>query len=813
MELAEGEDLSEKIESGGVTVDQAENIARQLARGLEVAHEQGIVHRDLKPANIKVSPDGSVKILDFGLARAFAAEPATDVLGAASDMPTMTQALTGAGAVMGTTAYMSPEQARGYEVDRRSDIWAFGVILYEMLTGTRLFEGQTASDVMAAVLRQEPDWEAMTRELPPHLVQICSRCLVKDPRQRLRDIGEARIALGASGTTFIGRAPDASSIAPVAPRTSNRRAWLIAAALGIALAASALLGFTGLIGPEPEQPDMVRATITVPDHVGLHLIPTSPGPVKVSPDGSTLAYTGQDSTGQALLFIRRLDKAEAYAIAGTNDAAYPFWSPDSRSVAFFSGGEMRRVDVAGGPVISVCKGENPKGGSWNLDDQIIFAPAHNSPIHIVSANGGTPTPVTSLQNGQLDRSHRFPIWLPDGRHFLYLAVERTSGTTVDENSELRMHSLDDDSEQSLMVCQTNVAIADEHIIYAFDDILMARPFSTDKLEFTGPAVPLTSGVMNIQGAHLGVFSAVSSGTLAYAPSGHVFNQAALQWLDVDGQTRDLDPGAKITIGFDVSPSGEHVAMSVIDDATGTADLWLLEIARDLRTRLTFATEVESNPVWSADGLWITYANDGDGRSQVYRKLVSGIGEPEQLTNYSGEITPSDWSADGRYIACSITDTTGNNGIAVLDLESREIVMFRNSEFTEAQPVYSPDDRWLAYVSNETGDPEIFVESMVAGGGRWRVSTSGGVNPLWSPSGDRIHYVTLAGRVLSTVVNETGGGLRFGETIQLGEGVGVSPSRNIAVNNATGELLVTRSMSQDRSNMMNLVTHWQQLIDR
>jgi Tol biopolymer transport system component len=354
---------------------------------------------------------------------------------------------------------------------------------------------------------------------------------------------------------------------------------------------------------------------------------------------------------------------------------------------------------------------------------------------------------------------------------------------------------------------------DGQLLFVHGDILMARPFSLEALEFTGPAVPLINEIMRIQGAHLGVYSASASGTLVYASSGRIFNQAALQWLDLDGERQDLDVDAQLTLGFDVSPDGRHVAMSVIDANIGTADLWLYEVDRNLRTRFTFATEVEAAPIWSPDGLWIAYANDGDRRSQVYRQLVSGLGAPERITHYAGDVTPSSWSEDGRYIACSAVDSTGDVGILLLDLVDGTSTQFRDTEFTEGQPVFSPNGRWLAYTSDETGTPQIFVESVSTGGGRWRVSTDEGHSPLWSPTGDRIHYLTLNGRVLSTVVNETGDALRFGETRQIDEGVAADFYRNFSVNRSTGQLLVARPAPQDENNLMKLVTRWQRLLER
>jgi len=813
MELAEGEDLSERMAAGGLAVDEVEKIARQLSKGLEVAHEQGIVHRDLKPANIKVTQDGQVKILDFGLARAFSADPVSGIREPASDMPTITQALTGSGAVLGTTAYMSPEQARGYEVDRRSDIWAFGVVLYEMLTGHRLFEGQTNSDVMAAVLRHDPDWDALAKDLPAHLVGICSRCLVKDPRQRLRDIGEVRIVLAGGANTFIGQASDIAAAAPTAASPSSRRPWVAVALLAVALVAVAAAGRLGVLSPAPEPAVLVRSSIVLPDKTGLSLTPTAPGPVAVSPDGRLMAFAGQDSTGQVQIYLRYLNDTEARPLSGTQGAAYPFWSPDSRSLAFFAGGELRRADVTGGPVVTICKADNAKGGSWNTADEILFPPSHNVPILRISANGGATTPATVFNPQKEDRSHRFPVWLPDGENFIYLAVIRSAGSGTSDNSELRLKNSVSGEERVLMPVQTNVAYVSGNLLFVHDDILMARPFDLDTLDFSGPAMPLTNKVMRIQGAHLGVFSAVEAGVLSYTPAGQVYNRAALQWLAADGQYSDLDQEANRTLGLDVSPTGEHVVMAVIDATLGTSDLWLYEVARNLRTRLTFATETEMNPIWSADGKWIAFSSDADGLAQVFRHQASGVGAPERISNFRGDILPTDWSQDGNLIVCTATDTTGDTGVFLLDLTDNSLKPFRNGSFTESQAVLSPDGQWMCYTSNETGEFEVFVESLEAGGGRWRVSTNGGISPMWSPFMDRIHYLTMDGKVMSAAVSADSGALRFGETIELGDGASAGRIRNFAVNRTTGDLLVARPTPESESNQLKLVVNWQQMLKR
>jgi len=816
MELAMGEDLSTRLLAGALPLNEIEKIARQLAKGMEFAHENGIVHRDLKPANVKVAGDGQVKILDFGLARAFAAEPSGESGPGSTFNATITQALTGAGTILGTAAYMSPEQARGYEVDRRSDIWAFGVILYEMLTGTRLFEGETATDTLAAILHKEPDWDVLPEDTPALLTQICQRCLVKDPEHRLRDIGEARVALEGSTTSVLGLSTDSLKNIDMPEYTarSAKLPWMVAAGLVLALVAVGYLGFTGTIGPKPAPTQVVRSTVNLPDGLSLDLNPASPGPVKVSPDGRYLAFTATDSGGAIMLHVRALDDQEPKVIAGTRTAAYPFWSPDSRSLAFFTdGGNLDRVDIAGGPVVTICKADNGKGGSWSENGSILFSPNHVSPIHSVSADGGTPQPVTDLKTDTEVRSHRFPVWLPGGTHFMYIAVSRSGGGVGRVDSILRLASLDGTESRDLMPCQSSAVYAGGQILTVHDNILMARPFSLGDMEFTGPSRPIIDEVLALPAAHLSVMSAVDSGVLAFASGGGDFGNSQLFMMDRDGQSAVSLGDPLMTLGVQLSPDGKSVALSMPDPQVGTFDIWVLEIERNLLTRLTFETENEMGPVWSPDGRHIAFSSDGEGRSGLYVKPVSGAGTSELQFKSKSDCYATDWSPDGTTISYTEVDSTGLVSIGLFSFGSDGGPQkFRENSFNQSQASFSPDGRWLAYQSNETGSTEVFVESIVADGGRWRVSSEGGLFPIWSATGNRLYFKNPGGEILAAEITVSDDGIRFGRTTAIVQGLEVGNYPGYSEDRNNGSLLVLKTALSRGNSTLSLIMGWQGLLD-
>ncbi len=817
MELAAGEDLSTRLLKGPLPENEIEKISRQLAKGLEYAHEQGIVHRDLKPANVKVSGDGSVKILDFGLARAFTADSVAEGESEShSYQPTITQALTGSGTVLGTAAYMSPEQARGYEVDRRGDIWAFGVILYEMLTGDRLFEGETATDTLAAVLHKEPDWDALEGEHPALLLQICRRCLEKDAKQRLRDIGEVRVALEGTGSSVIGLSTASLNPALVAPVTPVKALvpWIVAAALAIFAVGGVLAGYLGLIGPAPKPWPLVQSAVMLPPGLTLNLVPVTPGLAQVSPDGRYLAFAAIDSTGTSRVMVQNLAEGSVRGLNGTESASYIFWSPDSREVAFVTGGDhLLRTPINGGPTVQIALATNGKGGSWNQFDQVVYAPTHMSSIMMVPATGGEPVDVTRIDQDEGFRSHRLPQWLPDGKHFQYIAVSRGSADT-DLDCTVRVVEAATGKSTDLLQTQSNALFADGHLLYPHDGILMARPLDLETIAFTGPAFPLLAGVLTMRPAHLSAFSANASGVLVYSESDSRLGESQLMRYTASGE--EIGPLGEpvMSIGFNFSPDGRFICLGIPDDRAGTLDLWQYDVQRELKTRITFAPESEWFAVYAPDGKWLAVLSDALGHAGLYRISAAAGGNLEPLLvndedNYPGSFTP-----DGTGLYFSSADSTGMMRLNLLDLESGDAIRVHpGAQVSESAPAVSPDGNWLAYLSRETGSGEIFVESVDVGGGRWRVSASGGTHPRWSPGSDVIYYYDGSHSVQATSVKAVDGGLQFGQTRRVVSGVESSFVPTYAIDPVSGDIVTNRASRSRASSAIKLVTGWQNLLNR
>lgn len=814
MELAAGEDLSTRLLRGPLPDNEIEKITSQLARGLEYAHEQGIVHRDLKPANVKVSGEGTVKILDFGLARAFTADSVSEGDAEShSYQPTITQALTGSGTVLGTAAYMSPEQARGYEVDRRSDIWAFGVILYEMMTGVRLFEGETATDTLAAVLHKEPDWETLASEHPPILLHICRRCLEKDQKQRLRDIGEARVALDGSSSSIVGLSAASLNLSePAAPRQSSRWPWLVAAVAVLLLGGSVAAGMMGLLGPQSEPRPLVRSTILLPESTSLSLAPVGPGLPKVSPDGNYVAYAAVDSLGLPELYVRHLGEGWTRRMKNTTGAGYLFWSYDSREVGFFSAaGKIMRVPLNGGPAVPVVKAGNAKGASWNQFGEIIYAPTHMSPIMMVPAAGGEPVAVTHIEQEPDIRSHRLPQWLPDGRHFVYTAVAKNSAGS-DLACRIRVTEAATGQTVDLLRAQTNGEVVSGHLLYPNDGVLMARPLDLDALVFTGPAFPILQDVMSIQAPHVSGFSASAAGVLVYVGGSEAFDVGPLVRYTAAGRKVGPVSDPVRAMGFDVAPDGSRICVGLIDGQSGTLDLWQVELARQLNTRLTFNPESEWFANYAPDGKWLAVMADFSGHGGIYRVPAGGGGELTPLLVNNDDNYPGGFAPDGSQLYYTAADSLGQFFIGHLDLASGESVRLHPTvSYAESAPDISPDGRWLAYTSEETGRPEVFVEGVDRAHGRWRVSNNGGSYPKWSPQGDRIYFVEQGNLLKVVDVTRQESGLVFGAVRPLIDRLQTNFTASYDVDRSTGDLIVLPAVDNGATARINLVTGWQRLL--
>ena len=739
MELVEGADLA-----GPLPVDTLIDYARQIAAGLEAAHEKGIVHRDLKPANIKVTPEGRVKLLDFGLAKA--REESSAASGAASPTmsPTLSLAMTQAGMILGTAAYMSPEQARGKPVDRRADIWAFGVILYELLTGHLLYGGgETITDTIAAVVTRDPDWSALPADTPPRLRRLIERCLRKDPKLRMRDIGEARIALDEPE-------PAPAAATPAAAAGSRARLWIAATAVStVALLALAAVHFR----ETPAAREMVRFTVAAP-HDGSF---GSFNNLAVSPDGRKLLFSATAS-GRTTLWLRTLDSAEARPLPGTENGSFPFWSPDSKFVGFTSEGMLKKIDLAGGPAQTLCRvgPSAPTTGGWTRDGYIYFANGREG-IFRVSQAGGEPVAITrtNLENGE--SFHAYPTPLPDGRHMLMLM---TAGPV--EQNTIFLVSLDGKEKKPVTKSIRSFGYVPPqegqsvgHLLVMRQDTLMAMPVNPATFETAGDPFPLAEHVGNALSQAF--FSVSPNGTLAYH-AGDTVGSRQLTWFDRTGKALSTVGGPGEYGNIALSRDTTRAATTQNDSAR--LDLWIFDLARGVPSRFTFEGTENVDPVWSPDGTKIAFAaHRKDQYYTLYIKDSSGVAPEQQVQRADGQERPTDWSPDGRFLMYTHTGTHGTGLWTVadpLDPSKRKASPFIDEQYNTTQGQFSPgtaeSPRWVAYSSIESRrEIEVFVQSFPAGAGKFQVSTGGGTQPRWRRDGKELFYMAGNGKVMAVDV--------------------------------------------------------------
>ncbi len=760
LELVEGDDLSVLVERGPLPVDEALAIAYQVAVALEAAHEQGVIHRDLKPANIKVTPDGTVKVLDFGLAKALDSDPGDSNL---SHSPTlMGSSPTAQGVILGTAAYMSPEQARGKPVDKRADIFAFGCVLFEMLTGGRAFGGDTISDTLASVLARDPDLDALPDSTPRMLRRLLERCLDKEVSRRLRDIGEARILIDRMKNGETGDPEIVAAAAAPQRRGTPLIAWILVSVFGVVAALSWMLK-PGADVVDPESLRLIRTEISAPPDAPFELSSLHPGPATISPDGRHVTFAARGEDGRDLLWVRSLTDDAARPLSGTDGAGYPFWSPESKTIGFFAQGNLKKVDITGAPPFTICTARVGKGGSWNSDNMIVFAPTFNGPIHRVSAAGGQSDTVTTLNANASENSHRFPSFLPDGHHFLYFV--RTSAQGKNESS-IWVTALDGSVNKRLFTCRSQAELASGHILYVRDGTLMGRPFDTDLLEFTGDPFALATPVKFLAPASRGIFSASDDGKLVFL-KGADDPGARLLWLDRQGnEIGQLGERAN----YDqprISPDEKSVAVEVVDAQTAAVDLWIFEVERGIRSRFTFGPATMSSlPTWSPDGEVIAFRHELNAVVDIYTKAFAGTDTATALLLGDGVDQPTDWSADSRFIAI---ERFGQNAgdIYILPLEEgAKAFPFSATEFNELQAVFSPDVKWLSYVSTESGRAEVYVAPFPGPGRKWQISTNGGFWPQWRGDGREIFYQTQNNRMMSVDIEYVRGSIAIGQEREL-----------------------------------------------
>ncbi len=719
MELIEGESPK-----GPLPLDEALHIARQIADALDYAHEKGVVHRDLKPGNIKIKPDGTVKVLDFGLAK-MGATPATPT----EDSPTLSMAATQAGVILGTAAYMAPEQARGKVVDKRADIWAFGVLLHELLTGKRPFQGEDITEILASVVKEQPDLGRVPAQVRP----LIARCLEKDPKKRLRDIGDV--------WQLLESAPADS----VAPERARPLPWLVAAVLAIGVGVALWAPWR----TAPSAPQPLRFQIYPPEKTTFANDVDSPP--AISPDGSQVAFTAFGEDGRARIWIRDLDALDARVLAGTEEAGTLFWSPDSRFIGFHSGGELKKIAAAGGPTQTLCACQASVPPAWSKEGVIVFG--NTQGMMKVSAEGGTVTQLTSVDPSRGEYLHYLPSFLPDGHHFLY----HRSSSNMPENRGTYVGSIDAKPEQ-----QPLQRVLDGIATYAGSGRLLifrapgglpllTQAFDVDQLKPTGDPTETIERALSYP-------TVSTTGVLAYGGTGAAARQ--LTWFDRQGKPAGTigEPGD--SAGARISPYDGTVAFTRFAKA-GPPNIFLYQAGRGAyQFTFNFASQ---NPVWSSDGSRLAFSSFLGGGNSVYQKAANGVGKEELLNKGETPLLPSDWSRDGHYLFLSAIDPKTKSDIWVMPLSGdKKPFPYLNQDYNEDSPRLSPNGQWLAYQSDKSGRYEVYVDTFTgapsassAARGNWQVSTNGGTRPVWSHDGKELFFIGADRKMMVAQVGNSG----------------------------------------------------------
>jgi Tol biopolymer transport system component len=807
MEYLEGETLADRLHRGSLLLQEVLPIAIQISRALDKAHRRGIVHRDLKPANIMLTRHGP-KLMDFGLAKPALAlasssgenplTPSTPTLSMAA-LSASASPLTQKGTVVGTFQYMAPEVLQGSEAEAASDIFSFGCVLYEMITGRRAFEGKSQFSVLGAILDKEPEAVRVLRpDTPPHLDEIVRRCLAKDREQRYGCMHDVALALESLPHSKADAAPiDAR-------QPALRAAWLIA---GFAAAAALTLAAV-LLFRAPQLAPMVRSYILPPaGTVFVTMVPTAGTPV-LSPDGSQLAFTARDDKGKVLLYVRPLNSLNAAALAGTEDAMYPFWSPDSQQLGFFAGSKLKTIHAAGGPPLILCDVPNGRGGAWGSKGTIVFTPTPNSALMRVSAGGGTPEPASRLNTAQGENSHRWPQFLPDGNHFLYWS-RNSHGAQEHALYTGSIGSLD----AKLLVKNESMAIyTPGYLLFLRDQTLMARPFNARTLELSGDASPIVEHVANNGGVARPVFSVSENGEIVYQ-AGDTSGGWYLFWQDREGKRLGSVPQSARYFYPSISPDSTRLAVTLAD-MQGLGDIWIFDLKRGTSTRLTFGAALLTFPTWSPDGKTIYYSSTIKGPPHIYAKAADGSGGERAVLETENMVElVQDASADGRYLIYTRRDNT-NQTRANLDIWALPLsgdnkpFPVVETPFDDIAATISPDGKWLAYQNNETGRAEVYVTAFPKGGSKWQASTEGGWKPRWRRDGKELFFLNVSDIVTAVDVSTSNGALRLGVPHALFPALGVQRQAGAYDVSSDGKkFLINSGDVKEGNEPLTLIQNW------
>lgn len=804
-ELLEGETLRDRIADASLTHRNATEYGIQIAHGLGAAHDKGIVHRDLKPDNVFITKDDRVKILDFGLAKLV--HPADETI-AQTDVPTR-KVMTDAGTVMGTVGYMSPEQVRSEPIDHRSDIFSFGTVLYEMLSGRRAFQRDSAVETLNAILKDEPtELTESNSRINPSLEKIVRRCLEKKPERRFHsahDLGFALEALTApsdSGlqTTTASPAIKQNDWRMLAPLRKLWVAWAVALVCMLLLLTA---GWFYLNRSPSTDARVLRLSILPPERATLMAgqAPT------VSPDGAYVVFAVTDVTGGNLLYLRALDSHTSQPLVGTEGGMWPFWSPDSRELGFFAGGKLKKIDISGGQPVTLADAPVPRGGSWNQDGLIIFTPAPPGPTFRISASGGAPAPLNSVDMANGEYPRWFPQFLPDGHHYLFLS----GGTKSPGTRGISVASLDSQEVKAILPSDfTAIYVKPGYLLFRRETMLMAQKFDGDRLELSGGPFPIAEQIGFEGFTYQTLASASDQGVLAYQSLGVGTTQLA--WLDREGRKLGLVGAPADYSDLSLAPGDKRLTFTQADSDSGNVDIWVMDLTNNTPSRFTFDTAVDFAPVWSPDGQQIVFSSLREGAPNLFRKMANGAGQEDPLYRSTLAKLPSDWSADGRFIICSTVDPKTKFDLWVLSIAGdHKWEVLWQTPANEMRAVFSPNARWVAYESDESGKKEIYVQSFPTSGAKWQISSNGGSQALWRHDGKELFYLGGDRKVTAVDVNTDAPTFAHGtpralfETrINKGEG---RPGYQYAVTSDGQRFLVNTLAEEGAYNHIGVVLNW------
>ena len=807
MEFLEGETLAQRLAKEALLLEQVLRIGMEIASALATAHRAGVVHRDLKPGNIMLTKSGA-KLLDFGLAKH---EPGKSELSSAPDAATMTEPLTDKGTIVGTFQYMAPEQLEGAEADARTDIFAFGAVLYEMATGQRAFSGRSRASLITSIMTASPVPICEVQPMnPPALDHIVRSCFAKDPDDRIQTAHDLRLQL-----EWIAEGGSQAGVpVPIASyrRKQQRLAWSLTAIFG----AVAIVMTAGYVREVMQPKSVIRSSITAPEGARFDSVGMAAGALQLSPDGKRAAFVASEEDGTNRVWVRSLDRVEATPLTSTDGATRPFWSADSRSIGFFADGKLKRVDAAGGPALALCDAFNGRGGTWNRDGVILFAPHFQSPIHSILDSGGTSTAVTELDPTK-HGSHRWPVFMPDGKHFLYLAVSHNPA--MKEHYALFLASIDDPKAKQVLHTNSNAFFASGYLVFARETTLMAQPFDPTRGMLSGNPTPIAESVRIDRPSWVGVYSVSQNGLLAFQTGESL---SATKIVRMDRKGNEIDVIAQEDMYFNVRLSPDETRL-VVSAGEGLSNIWIYELARGMRTRLTFDPIIQFGPIWSPDGNHIVYSEFISDPKRVLRRSAHGLGQAEVVMEDAElEMYATDWSSDGKYVLFLKGDIF--QAASAVDIWAKPMVDDRpafpilSSSFPIAHASFSPDGRWIAYGSTESERSEVYVIPFVDPGdavdlnspavpsGRWQVSTNSGYWPMWRGDGKELFYLANDKYVTAAAVNGEGDSFVVSSTEKLFSInlVSLTPSYDVA---SDGQSFVVNMHAWEATTPITLVTNW------